>query len=177
MLRLLCLAVLAALALPPAPSLADAKADMEAAKAALAKGRRDDAIRHLTKAIEAKELEAGELALAYYNRGTLHLEANKLDVATADFTKAIEERPDFGNAFHNRGLVKAQMKRWAEAEDDLSRAVFLMPTNGFAYFNRAKVYEQLGRNGDALKDYQAAYRFDPRMRQAQEAIRRLSAKK
>ncbi len=173
---ILSLALAAALLAPPALVRADAKADMEAAKAAAQKGKRDDAIRLLTKAINAKELDSPELSLAYYNRGTLYLESNKFDVAMADFTKAIEERPDFGNAYHNRGLVKAQMKRWEEAEDDLSRALSLLPTNAFAFFNRAKIYEQLNRKDAALKDYQAAYRFDPRMKQAQDAIKRLSAK-
>jgi tetratricopeptide (TPR) repeat protein len=40
---------------------------------------------------------------AYYQRGLLHLKNRRLEQAIADFTKAVELNPSFGEAYRKRG--------------------------------------------------------------------------
>lgn len=44
-------------------------------------------------------------ALAYYKRGVAYDEKGELDSAIADYSKAIEINPLYGNAYFNRGGV------------------------------------------------------------------------
>ena len=158
------------------PGRADARADYEAALEAIKKGQRDQAIALLTKAIDSKEECCSGLARLHYSRAELYGIAGKYDDAIADYTKTIENQPDHAGAFHDRALVYAQQKKYAEALDDLSRAQFLLPNSPLPYFNRGRVYEMMGKKNEAILEYRKARALAPKMKEPQEALRRLGAR-
>lgn len=155
---------------------ADARADFEAAVAAVKKGKRDDAIVLLTKVIDSKEIVGEQLATMYYTRADLYSQVNKLDEAVADYAKTIEIMPDHAAAFHDRATVYALQKKFTEALDDLSRAQFLVPKSPLPYFNRGRVYEMMNRKNDAIAEYRKARALAPKMREPQDALKRLGAR-
>lgn len=159
-----------------APGRADARADYEAALAAIKNGQRDEAIALLTKAIESKEECCSGLANLHYVRAELYGLAAKYDEAIADYAKTIENQPDHAGAFHDRALVYAQQRKYAEALDDLSRAQFLLPNSPLPFFNRGRVYEMMGKKNDAIAEYRKARAMAPQMKEPQEALRRLGAR-
>lgn len=155
---------------------ADARADYDAAIEAAKKGKRDEAVALMTKVIESKELTGEPLATTHYLRADLYSQLDKLDEAAADYAKAIEIMPDHAAAFHDRATVLARQKKFAEALDDLSRAQFLIPQSPLPYYNRGRVYEMMDRKADAIAQYRKARALAPKMREAQEALRRLGAR-
>ncbi len=157
------------------PAAADARADYEAALEAAKKGRAADALRLVTKAIDAKETSGRDLANMHYMRAELYSRANRLDDAIADYTKTIEVMPDHAGAYHDRALVYAQQKKFQEALDDLARAQFLIPTLPLPYYNRGRVYEMMGKREEAIAEYRKARRLAPNLKEPQEALRRLGA--
>jgi len=66
-------------------------------------------------------------AIAYYNRGTAHQLKGDLDRATADYSKAIELKPNYASAYNSRGLVYASKGDYAHAVADVTKASELTP--------------------------------------------------
>ncbi len=159
-----------------APAAADAAADFVLATDAAKKGQRDQALTLVTKAIEANEATGRDLANMHYFRAELYGLANKLDEAIADYGKAIEIMPDLAAAYHDRALVYAQQKKYSEALDDLSRAQFLIPNSPLPYYNRGRVYEAMGKRNEAILEYRRARALAPRMKEPQDALKRLGVK-
>lgn len=158
------------------PARAEASADYEAAVQAIKQGKRDQAITLLTKAIDSKEESGRTLANMYYLRGGLYGQAAKFDEAVADYGKAIEQMPDHAAAFHDRAVVYAQQKNFPAALDDLARAQFLLPNSPLPHFNRGRVYEIMGKRNEAIQEYRSARALAPKMREPQDALRRLGAR-
>ena len=69
--------------------------------------------------------------------------------AIADYTKAIELKPDFVDAYNNRGLAKANLQDYRGAIADYNKAIELTPDYANAYYNR-------GSAKAALKDLDGA---------------------
>jgi tetratricopeptide (TPR) repeat protein len=159
-----------------APAAADARADFTLATEAAKKGQRDEALALVTKAIDAKELDGSDLADMHYFRADLYGQAGKLDEAIADYVKVIELVPDHAAAFHDRAVIYAQQKKYQEALDDLSRAQFLVPNSPLPYFNRGRVYETMGKRDEAINEYKKARARAPRMKEPQDALRRLGVR-
>ena len=165
-----------ALAASAAPAGADAARDYAAAVAAAKHGKRGDALVLVTKAIDSKEATGRDLADMHYMRAELFSQAGKLDEAIADYTKTIEIMPDHASAYHDRAVIYAMQKKYTEALDDLSRAEFLIPNSPLPYFNRGRVYESMGKKAEAVAEYRKARALAPRMKEPQEALRRLGAR-
>src|SRR5512134_3822225 len=150
------LLVLGILCAGAAPAAADAAADFRLATEAAKKGKSDDALALVTKAIDSKEATGRDLANMHYFRAELLSQAGKLDESIADYAKTIEIMPDHAAAYHDRALLYAQQKKYQEALDDLSRAQFLLPRSPLPYFNRGRVYETMGKRDDAINEYKKA---------------------
>ena len=160
----------------PAPAAADASADFLLAADAARRGKRDEALALVTKAIDSKEATGRDLANMHYFRAELFSQAGKLDQSIADYAKTIEIMPDHAAAYHDRALVYAQQKKFQEALDDLSRAQFLFPRSPLPYFNRGRVFETMGKRAEAIDEYKKARALAPRMKEPQEALRRLGVR-
>ena len=68
-----------------------------------------------------KELNQ-ECAKAYYNRGLAHSKKGELELAIANYTKAIELNSDHAKAYYNRGGVFLRLGEQEKAKSDLTMA-------------------------------------------------------
>ena len=89
-----CLLVFAA-----GPVLADAIDDARAALVA----QDNDELCLYTRAIQSRELNNRFLAIAYYNRGTVHFVARDYRAAITDYDSATVIRPGYAQAYNNLG--------------------------------------------------------------------------
>ena len=79
----------------------------------------DRAIAQATSQIEASPISA---YIAYNNRAVAYFEKGEAEQALADFTKAIELKPDYAEAWYNRGVVHETLGNKREAEKDFAEA-------------------------------------------------------
>lgn len=92
-------------------------------------------IKLYTKAIELNP----NYAVAYNNRGYIHLTQKDFDQALRDLNQAIALNPNYSVAYNNRGNVHYQRKEYKQAWQDYDRAVSLKPDFSEAYLNRGNV--------------------------------------
>ena len=79
--------------------------------------------------------------------------------AIADYTKAIELKPDYYLAYYNRGNVHNNLKEYQKAIADYNQAIELKPDYANAYYNRGNVHFDLKEYQKAIEDYQKAAEF------------------
>ena len=63
-----------------------------------------------------------ECAQTYYNRGLAHSKKGELELAIANYTKAIEIEPDYADAYYNRGGAWLRLGKPEKAKSDLAAA-------------------------------------------------------
>ena len=134
------------------------------------------------RVIGTKEIEP-EIALQYYNRAIqlnpkssvlynyrgyfyhhylyMVYDANTLDKAIADYTKAIELNQNFAESYYNRGLVYDDLKNYDAAIADYNQAIKLNPNDAKAYNNRGNAYKALKNYDAAIADYNNAIKINP----------------
>src|SRR5215510_7369950 len=78
----------------------------------------------------------GRDALAYYKRGVAYQDKHEHDRAIADYTKAIEINPQYGDAYNNRGAAYQDKHKHDRAIADYTKAIEINPQYGDAYLNR-----------------------------------------
>ncbi|MEW5725531.1 MAG: tetratricopeptide repeat protein [Thermodesulfobacteriota bacterium] len=161
-LRLAAAALGLLLTLTAGPATADTGFQyMMAAQAAREQHQFEKAIELYTKAVQAGDLTRENLAVTYLNRGLTCLEIGLLEKALADFTQALEVRPDYQKAFLNRGSVLEQLGRYDQAAADFTRALDLDPRDHQAFYNRGLVWFKMGEYERAVADYSEAVRLKP----------------
>jgi tetratricopeptide (TPR) repeat protein len=149
---------LAALALP-AIAHADTVDLLKRAMMARRLHDADGAIYYLNAAIAAGDLGPRELAAVKVSRGSAFADKADLQNAIADFSAAIELRPDFGEAFIDRGLIWAKKQEFDKAIADFTEAARVDPGYAFlALHDRANVYADRGDYEHALDDDSEAIR-------------------
>jgi tetratricopeptide (TPR) repeat protein len=112
---------------------------------------------------------------AYFNRGlSLYNKAQLAPTealyrqAAADFSKAIEIKPNDAEYWTSRGSVYIRLmtidyeRSLAQALSDLNQAIRLNPKSGAAYRERGVVYELSNQLAKALPDLNTAIRLDPK---------------
>ena len=63
-----------------------------------------------------------ERADIYYNSGLAHSKKGELELAIADYTKAIQLKPDYADAYYNRGGAFLRLEEREKAKSDLATA-------------------------------------------------------
>ena len=116
----------------------------------------------------------------YYYSGVANVKAGEPEVAVADFTKAIEEKPSYAEAYLARADVYSKVKDRAPAHDDYIRAAEIFRINKdfnhaitaynsaiqvnkkslTAYLGRGDLYLAKGQEIAAVADYDAAKKID-----------------
>ena len=71
----------------------------------------------------------------------MHRQSNKLDLALADYNKALAIDQGYAAAYLGRGQVYRQQGRALDALNDYNRAIQIQPNNGQAYYNRGLLYQ------------------------------------
>ena len=145
-----------------------------------AKGRYEDAITNLDKAIQL----SSNITLFYYNRGTIksnfgQFKVEKGNVAEAhqhfqdaidDFTKTINLCPDHAEAYNNRGVANSHLgqskvessslteahQHFQDAIDDCTKAIKLCPDHAAVFNNRADAKYRFGKSEDTVGNMEAS---------------------
>jgi tetratricopeptide (TPR) repeat protein len=96
-------------------------------------------------------------ATVYFQRGLAHQSLHQLDLAQADFEKAIQLSPSVGALHTALGSVFRQRGETQRAVDEFTVAINLDQDLN-AYYQRGLVYESLGEHRKAIDDYNVAIR-------------------
>ena len=119
------------------------------------KGRLDDALGEVKKAIEMAEGLRAEmnrsLAMYYSNLGTIYATKGMMEEAEAEFKRALEVHANDVLALFNLGRVYTDRKQFFEAKDYYERLVETTPEDPIAWSNLAGVYVEL--DNPQVSDY------------------------
>jgi tetratricopeptide (TPR) repeat protein len=128
------------------------------AEAKITRGDNDGAISDLTKAIELKPDDLGDI---YLTRAGLFREKSDYAKAWDDATKALPLLRSPAAAYRFRGDVSLLRKNWAAAVTEYTKAVELYPEDTMSFVNRAVARVELGDKTAAIADLTAAIATAP----------------
>jgi tetratricopeptide (TPR) repeat protein len=102
---------------------------------------------------------------AYYARGYIYLELSQDSSkyylnAIDDFTKVINEKPDYSLAYNNRGSAYLNLGQLEKAKNDFDNAIRLSPTNTRIYVNFGLIYAHKNDHRKAIEYYSLALQND-----------------
>ncbi|MDX1605731.1 MAG: tetratricopeptide repeat protein, partial [Candidatus Competibacterales bacterium] len=140
---------------------ADAIADARAAQTAAAAGDFDRAERLYSRAITSGEFDAGNLAVAYYNRGLARQRQNDFYRAIEDYSAALALNPGRLAALYNRALAYAELGATGPALEDLGVFLGYQPDTPQALLQRARLLADSGRPAAARQDLDRALELAP----------------
>lgn len=118
----------------------------------------DDGIAACTKAIDAGTWQGRDLAAAYMARGQAYYDRVDLNLALADFDRALDADPTYAPAYDGRGRFFLFYPARAAAE--FSEAIRLDPNNAAYRVDRAAAYLTAADFDHALADTNEAVRLD-----------------
>ena len=139
------------------PDYADAM--LERATCLLQEQNFDAALKDFNNAFEIKEGSA----ISYLNRG-MCFEKSSSDhqAALADFTRAIQLDPEFGDAYARRGYANLCLKHFHNAIRDYDEALKRKSSNrATSLTNRGNAKYKLGEFDSSIEDFCAAIEIDP----------------
>jgi tetratricopeptide (TPR) repeat protein len=105
------------------------------------------AVEIYTSIIRRRGLSVKERAVSYLLRGEARRDNGELEEAVLDFTRALNQWPNYPQAIFFRGQVLARLDRLNEAYADLSRAVELDPDRESYHTNLALLRKRMAEAG------------------------------
>ncbi|GHS87418.1 hypothetical protein FACS189487_03520 [Campylobacterota bacterium] len=120
--------------------------------AAAYRGDLQEAVRHLTRALEQNPSNAD----AYLLRGNSYKALGDRTNAIADFTQAIKFDPHNVESYFNRGVLYAEIGDHPKAIADYTRVIKIDPNFPEAYGGRGSSYLALGDHKKAIEDAKKA---------------------
>ncbi|MCL1495832.1 MAG: tetratricopeptide repeat protein [Pseudanabaena sp. Salubria-1] len=114
----------------------------------------------------SKAVDLSPRASFYSSRGIVYYKQGKLELALADFNKAILIDSKDAQAYNNRGVVYKQQGKLELALADYSQAILIDSEYAQAYSNRGAVYYKQGKLELALADFNKAILIDSEYAQA-----------
>ena len=120
------------------------------------KGEYQKALEDYTMALKIKPD-----ADAFYNRGLLHNELRKYNLAVLDFTSAIKLDPEMADAFLSRGIAFGSERQYDKALTDFNLSLKINPNLFQGYYNRGIVHNIYQQYDLAVADFKAALRIKP----------------
>jgi tetratricopeptide (TPR) repeat protein len=100
-------------------------------------------------------------ATAYYNRGISYRETGQLDLALADYNRAIEIDPKYFEAYNNRGVLYMSRGDNKRALQEFDRAIKINPKYALAHNNSGEAFENMDQFQEAMAAYNRAIALDP----------------
>jgi tetratricopeptide (TPR) repeat protein len=94
-------------------------------------------------------------------QGKGHFDKGEFEAAIADYTKAIEMKPDDAKAYFNRGAAYSAKGDMDLAIANYTKAIEMKPDDADAYFNRGNAYSAKGDKDLAIADYTKAIEIKP----------------
>jgi protein O-mannosyl-transferase len=135
----------------------NAVARINLGNAFLSKGRVNEAITQLQKALQIKPGDAdAEVSLGY----ALIQEGN-VDEAIILFQRALQSKPNYAQARNDLGDILAQKGRADEAISQFQQALQINPDYAAAHYNLANALVQKGNLAEAIVQYQWALQIRP----------------
>jgi len=107
---------------------------------------------------ETNQSDAAQILLS---RGDELMGRGEYNEAIAQYTKAIELRPDFAEAYNNRGYAVYSKYDGSDPLADLNRAIELRPNFAHAYNTRGCIYMARGQADLAIADFGRAIALQP----------------
>ncbi|MDR4507354.1 MAG: tetratricopeptide repeat protein [Candidatus Brocadiaceae bacterium] len=131
---------------------------LETAKVLTREKSFDEALVEYSKAIESDK----ESAEAYYGRGMVYFEQEKLEEAARDFRKAIDIKTDFLDA--HKMLAKTFTEIGAPPDQFTQRLIRIQeePDNAMSYVDMGVFQHKLEQDLDAIENYKRALELDPK---------------
>jgi tetratricopeptide (TPR) repeat protein len=123
--------------------------------------------------IEAGTEAPEAIATAHFNRGLAYHAKRELDLAIADYDRAIALNPEFAEAYNGRGKAYFSKGNNDRAMLDLDRAIALDPEYADAFANRAMVQGWQGKKQKAAADFREVLALRPGDPVATEGLQRL----
>jgi len=133
---------------------------MREAQAVLSKGKPEEAISLLRKAINM----APDRAELYMLRSRARDSAGKFEDALEDASKYIELEPKDAYGYLNRARIYLSLDRAESALADANKAIEIAPKEPDAYYRRADVYSEMGKDAEAKADEAKADELDKKSR-------------
>jgi tetratricopeptide (TPR) repeat protein len=96
----------------------------------------------------------------YFYLGSAHSNKSDYKNAVADYTQALQLKPDSADIYHNRGLAYSRLGKYPQAIADYNQALKLQPDSK-AYYNRGDAYLKQRKYPQALADYNQALKLKP----------------
>ena len=139
--------------------------------------RDSDALADYNKAAEinapaiARYAEAGgemphnmqkKYSAVYNNRGIIYRRAGQLDLAIADFNRAMELYPAYLDPIYNRAGAYFGQGDFDKVISELDRFISADADKAIAYDMRGAAYLGKGRFDQAIADFETAIRLDPK---------------
>ena len=100
-----------------------------------------------------------------FQRALSKLGRKDYQVAIADFTKAIDLKPDFSEAYHNRARAKTSIADYQGSIADLTKTINLNGDDAESYFDRGIAYLGLGQKSKAIEGFERAKKLGYRVPQ------------
>ena len=114
----------------------DARKEFERGSTALSKGKDDEGVEHLRKAVEIyPDFLQARLLLA-----SAHMKARRLEEAEAALARAVETDPHSVVALVSLGEARRRLKKYSEAEESLASALKLDDASWQGHLALARVY-------------------------------------
>ncbi len=102
-----------------------------------------------------------DAAPLYNSRGSAYHDKGDLDLAIADYTKAIEINPLDVEGYINRGAAYISKNQLDLAISDYNKSIEINPGYAEAYNNRGLVYMSKGQLDQAISDYNKSIEINP----------------
>jgi predicted AlkP superfamily phosphohydrolase/phosphomutase/predicted TPR repeat methyltransferase len=109
------------------------------------------------------------------NLAAVLFESGQYEKAAEAYGRLVEADPDDGGLRTSLAGTLGALGRYDDALEHLQAAIRVQPLNPEAYHNRAVIYERRGEVQAAVKDYQAALRYNPQYAPSRQALARLGA--
>lgn len=106
--------------------------------------------------------------------GDMALRANDLEVASENYTKAVQLQPDDPEANIGLAKVMTSLDEPQKAEDLLKRALKLDPTSATAHFRLGTLYRKSGRTAEAKHEFEEYEKYKNMKEQLRELYHKLN---
>jgi tetratricopeptide (TPR) repeat protein len=142
-------------------AVADGYQDFNFGVASISRKDWDGAVKSLSLALSEPDLPQHLRAVAHFDLGSSHMQKKQFDLAIADYTAAIQLKPDYIEAYNGRGAAYDAAKQFAKAVDDVTRAIALRPVYWGSYIQRIDIYVEMKNWDAAIADYGTLIAMDP----------------
>lgn len=127
----------------------DSKEYYNTAVGRIKEGNYNEALIYINKALQLKT----DYKEAYFARGYIYYQTNKINEAISDFSQAIKIDSKLPDAYYHRALCYYQLNDYKNALNDFNKTIELVPDFIDAYNKRANIYFLLDNYELAIKDY------------------------